>query len=135
MEDRMTRQSMPYIVASVGGTPVVVVRREIWHPSTDVYETDGEIIVKVEVAGVDENHMEVSLEEGVLRVSGRRADCSRLEKVAVHRLEIHCGEFETHVHLPHAIRTDADIECTYRNGMLTIVLLKELARKVQVERD
>ncbi len=134
MEDRTTRRSGPYIVTSVGGTPVVVVRREIWHPPTDVYETDSEIIIRVEVAGVHEDDMEVSLDEGVLRVSGWRADCSRLEKVAVHRLEINCGEFETHVHLPHAIRADADIQCTYMSGILTIVLPKEPAHRVQVER-
>jgi len=134
MENPMARRSMPYIVRTVGGTPVVVVRREIWHPPTDVYETDSEIIVKVEVAGVHEDDMEVSLDEGILRVSGRRADCSRRETVAVHRLEIQCGEFETHVHLPHAIRADADIQCTYASGILTIVLPKELAHKVHVER-
>jgi HSP20 family molecular chaperone IbpA len=43
-----------------------------------------------------------------------------------------CGEFETHVHLPHAVDTDSEIDCTYHNGMLTVTLIKEVAHKVQI---
>jgi HSP20 family protein len=104
----------------------------VWHPPTDVYETDTEIIVKVDVSGVESDNMDVTIEDGLLRVHGYRTDCSAFSKSAVHRMEIYCGEFETHVHLPHAIDAQADIDCTYRNGMLTVVLPKEVARKVHV---
>lgn len=121
------------VVHSMAGTPLVAVREDVWHPPTDVYETDTEIIVKVDVAGVEEGNMEVTVEDGLLRVSGYRSDCSNFTKLAVHRMEIPCGEFETHVHLPHAINTRAEISCVYRNGMLTIVLPKETAHKVPVQ--
>lgn len=130
-EDRIGRGS-PYVRTVIGNRPVIIVRREIWHPATDVYETDSTIIVKVDVAGVSNNDMEVLLDENLLMVRGRRSDCSGTEKVAVHRLEINCGEFETHVHLPRAVRVDVEPDCSYKDGILTVVLAKVLAHRVPV---
>ena len=121
-----------HVVHTILTTPLVAVLRDVWHPPTDVYETDTEIIVKVDIAGVQEDNIEVTIEDGLLRVHGYRTDCSAFSKLAVHRMEIMCGEFETDVHLPHAVDMDTEIDCTYRMGMLTVVLPKEVARKVQI---
>ncbi len=131
MSDDLPRRTL-HVVRTISTKPLIIVHHEVWHPPTDVYETNTEIIVKVDIAGVEEANMQVTLEEGLLRVHGFRSDCSAFSKSAVHRMEINCGEFETHVHLPHAIDANAEIECTYRNGMLTVVLPKEVAHKVQV---
>jgi HSP20 family protein len=131
MADQTYRRSL-HVVNAIPTTSFVAIHHDAWHPPTDVYETESEIIVKVDVAGVEEGNMEVSIEEGILRVHGYRTDCSAFSKQAVHRMEIMCGEFETHVHVPHAIDSNAEIECIYRNGMLTITLLKQVARRVQV---
>lgn len=123
------------VIHIMGGTPLVALHQDTWHPPTDVYETDTEIIVKVDVAGVEEGNMEVSIEDGLLRVTGFRTDCSNFTKLAVHRLEIICGEFETHVHLPHAVDPRNEVQCSYHNGMLTVVLPKEVAHKVTIQSD
>jgi HSP20 family protein len=121
-----------HVVRTIRGTPLVSIHHDVFQPLTDVYETDTEIIVKVDIAGVEEDNMEVTIEEGVLRVHGFRTDCSVFSKLAIHRMEIMCGEFETHVHLPHPVDTDVEIDCTYHSGMLTIVLPKQIAHKVQI---
>ena len=130
MADRIARGVLH--VRTIPGTPLVSIQPDVFQPPTDVYETDSEIIVKVDIAGVAEDNMEVTIEEGKLRVHGYRTDCSAFSKLAVHRMEIMCGEFQTYVHLPHAVDTDAEIDCTYHSGMLTVVLQKEAARKVQI---
>jgi HSP20 family protein len=134
MADRTTRRS-PWVVHNLSVTPLVISHQDVWQPPTDVYETDSEIIVKVEIAGVEEDNMEVTIEDDLLIVRGHRTDCSAFSKLAVHRMEIACGEFATHAYLPHAVRTDVEIDCTYRNGMLTVTLLKEAAHKVQIKQD
>jgi HSP20 family protein len=131
MSDRPLRRSL-HVVHTLSGTPLVTVEQDIWSPPTDVYETEKEIIVKVDIAGVEENDMEVTVENGLLIVRGFRSDCSAFSKSAVHRMEIFCGAFETHAHLPHAVDTDGEIDCIYHNGMLTVTLRKESAHKVQI---
>lgn len=130
----MADQTHRLSLHAVNGIPTTLsaMHGDVWHPATDVYETENEIIVKVDIAGVEEDNLEVSIEEGVLRVHGYRTDCSAFSKQAVHRMEINCGEFETHVHLLHAIDMNAEVECVYRHGMLTVILLKQVARRVQV---
>jgi HSP20 family protein len=125
----------PHVARTIAVTPLMTASADIWQPPTDVYETENEIIVKIDIAGVEEGDMEVTIEDDVLRVRGYRTDCSAFSKSAVHRMEIYCGEFETYVRLPHAVNRDADIECVYRLGMLTIELQKEAAHTVRVRTD
>ena len=134
MSDLPKRRSL-HVVRTIPATPLVTARADVWQPPTDVYETENEIIIKVDIAGVEDGDMEVTIEDDFLRVRGYRTDCSAFSKSAVHRMEIYCGEFETHVHLPHAVDADADIECVYRLGMLTIELKKEAAYKVRVKTE
>jgi HSP20 family protein len=131
MSEKATRRAL-HVVRTIPGTPLVSIRHDVFQPPTDVYETDTEIIVKVDIAGVEEGDMEVTIEEGVLRVHGYRTDCSAFSKQAIHRMEIMCGEFRTHVVLPHAVDTEVELDCTYHSGMLTIVLPKQVAHKVQI---
>ena len=131
MSDRPEHRSL-HVIRTISGTPLVTIHQDMWSPPTDVYETDTEIIVKVDIAGVEEDNMEVTIENGLLSVRGYRTDCSAFSKSAIHRMEIFCGEFETHARLPHAVDTDSEIDCIYRNGMLTVTLRKEAAHKVQI---
>ena len=134
MSDHDPRRSL-HVARTIPATPLAGSYHDSWKPPTDVYETDAEIIVKVDIAGVEDGNMTVTIEDGVLRVHGYRTDCSAFSKLAVHRMEIMCGEFETHVHLPHAVDSSADINASYRNGMLTIVLPKEVAHKVHITQE
>ena len=118
-------------LSTVGSTPVVFVVREVWHPPTDVYETDEAIRVCVEIAGVDGKDLDVSLADGELTVRGRRGGIVH-DHTAVHRLEMHYGDFETTVALPVRV-AEAEIEAAYEDGVLHITLPKERARRVLVE--
>ena len=104
-------------------------QHKIWRPPTDVYETDDCVVVKVEIAGMDERDFAISLSANKLVISGVRHDPAA--KLGYQQMEILYGHFETAVHLPRAVDVD-NIEATYRNGFLNVRLPKAKPRQVPV---
>jgi len=103
---------------------------KIWRPPTDVYETADAIVVRVEVAGMEERDFNVDLERRTLTISGRRLDRSGA-KIAYQQMEVSYGDFRTEVYLPWPIN-QAQVEATYRDGFLIIVLPKANAWRVPI---
>jgi len=95
----------------------------VWRPPTDVYETDNNVVVKLEAAGMAEDDFNIIFDNGVLAISGVRRDSAT--KVGYHQMEIPYGEFYTEVHVPVPINVD-NIEATYQNGFLFVTLPKNL---------
>ncbi len=116
---------------TVGGSPVVFVVREVWHPPTDVYEMDDAYIVCVEIAGMSLDDLRVAIEADELTVCGHRRNAT-VGYSAVHRLEMHYGEFETTVLVPGPVQENA-IEADYQNGILQVTLPKASPRRIVVE--
>ena len=116
---------------TIGGSPVVFVVREVWHPPTDVYEMEDAYIVCVEIAGTSRDDLRVAIEGDELTVRGHRGNAIAGYN-AVHRLEMHYGEFETTVLVPGPVQEDA-IEADYRNGILQVTLPKAPPRRIVVE--
>jgi HSP20 family protein len=88
-----------------------------WHPPTDLFETEIDFVIRVEIAGMSENGFTVNYDKNTLVVLGKRSTYD--SKCAYHRMEIPYGEFSTHVQLPE----EADIRhasAEYENGFLTI---------------
>lgn len=104
---------------------------KIWRPPTDVYETDTAIVVRVEIAGMNEDDFNIELVRRTLIVSGRRVDQASGAKLAYQQMEIMYGDFRTEVYLPWLIN-EAAVEATYRDGFLLIVLPKPKAFKVPI---
>jgi HSP20 family protein len=66
-----------------------------WRPPTDVYERDESLVVRVEIAGMNESDFSISLDQNVLLIRGSRLDTA--ERRAYHQMEINFGEFITSV--------------------------------------
>lgn len=99
----------------------VQVRSSAWSPPTDLYETDREYIVRVELAGMREAEFEVTLEDGFLVISGNRPDVQ--ERRAYHQMEIRFGRFSTAVGLPGPVDVEKS-RAEYLDGFLTVILPK-----------
>jgi len=108
----------------------VQVRAGIWSPPTDVYETENDYVVRVEIAGMHEEDFEITVEDNFLMVSGNRPDVS--ERRAYQQMEIRFGKFETAVGLPGPIDLEAS-RADYTEGFLTINLPKAKPSQIQVE--
>jgi len=107
-------------------------RSPVWHPPTDVYETNDSVVVLVEVAGLKEGDYELTLTNRTLTVKGRRRDPA--EKLAYHQMEIRYGEFRTEVYLPWSLQdTDEGVTATYEDGFLRVELRKAQPRRIPVK--
>jgi len=95
----------------------------VWRPPTDVFETDTEILVKVEIAGAERTDFYISLDDRHLSVRGVRYDPSP-ERRAYYQMEIHFGEFFTEVDLPGPVDKD-QIQAEYHDGFLAVTLVKQ----------
>ena len=102
---------------------------KIWHPPTDVHETETHYLVVVEVAGMKEGDFSISLSDRTLTIAGVRKDVT--SKKACHQLEVSFGEFRSEVVLPGPV-DDSEIEAVYEDGFLRILLPMRPVRKVQV---
>lgn len=98
------------------------VRPNIWRPPTDVYETEENVVVKMEIAGMRDEDLEVVMQDNLLLISGNRSDSQ--ERKAYHQMEIPFGKFSTGIELPARVDTDA-ATAEYKDGFLTILLPKE----------
>ncbi len=98
-----------------------------WQPPCDVYETDREWIVQVDVAGVDEREVEVVLYEDGLLVEGTRAwrrPGAEDEALRVYAAEIRYGPFRLARALPPGLARDA-ATATYERGVLLVRVPKQ----------
>jgi len=101
-----------------------------WKPLCDVYECADHFSVIMELAGVDEEKVEVTLHGRVLAVRGRRKQRKPHGMSNTHLLEINYGDFERILELP----TDVDPDATraiYRRGFLEIILPKLKEEKLR----
>lgn len=105
------------------------VRSPVWRPPADVYETEQDVIVRVEVAGMREDDFSISLTGDRLTVRGNRPDIQ--EKRAYHQLEIPFGEFNLEVKLPAPVQADK-VVAEYQAGFLRLVFPKEKPKRIQV---
>lgn len=103
-----------------------------WEPPVDLYETDREIVVVVEVAGVDHRSLRVQLDGNRLSISGLRRE-SYPPVVRIHQMEIEYGYFERVVRLPAAV-DEQGVSATYRDGFLKVQLPKlRRERRIEIE--
>jgi len=95
----------------------------VWRPPTDIYETPDEIIVVIELAGVAEENMNVTLFSDLLVVEGVRDQPMFVDMNACHQLGIKYGEFRSEIAL-HALVDENRVKAEYQNGMLKITIGK-----------
>jgi HSP20 family molecular chaperone IbpA len=97
-------------------------QNRVWRPPTDVYETETEIVVQVEVAGAEDTDFYLSLDDRRLTIHGVRDDAIN-ERRAYYQMEIHFGEFYCDVELPGPVDKE-QIQAEYHDGFLRVTLLK-----------
>ncbi|HEX3110036.1 MAG TPA: Hsp20/alpha crystallin family protein [Thermoanaerobaculia bacterium] len=94
-----------------------------WAPPVDVAEDQNNILVKVEVPGMEEKDLRVNFEDGLLTVSGER-QFERKDDRNYHRIERSYGSFVRTFSLPRTVDANA-ITADYKNGVLEIAIPKK----------
>jgi len=90
-----------------------------WMPATDVYAADTGLVIKVELAGMRSENLEITVEGNHLRISGDRPDTCRAHKASFLVMEINYGPFESVLELPNGYDL-SQAKASYLNGFLRI---------------
>lgn len=97
-----------------------------WQPAVNLYETETNFIVCVDLAGMGKKDFDVSVQQNVLVIRGtrQRPTCGPDEaKYRVHLMEINAGDFCRTVDIPSSVEQEK-IGADYSEGMLRITLPK-----------
>lgn len=94
-----------------------------WMPLVDMYETKDDLVLRVDLPGIREKDVSVSITGDWLTIRGER----RVEDEQQGQQDLHVervyGKFERLVQLPVAVQADK-VKATYRDGVLEITLPK-----------
>ena len=106
-----------------GGRRVVPSGR-LWNPAADVYQSPEGWIVKVDLAGVCTDELEIEIRGSLLSIRGCRRDTHYREGFVYHQMEITYSRFEKSIQFPAPI-DGASIRRDYTDGFLIIDVRKE----------
>ena len=95
----------------------------IWYPAADVYSTADGWLVKVELAGVSAEDIDIDVQGNTLYIAGCRKDKSCAVGMSYHQMEITYSRFEKTLQFPGSIE-GAKVEHNFDNGLLIIHLKK-----------
>ncbi len=107
-----------------------------WAPSADLAETEDKFVLQMEVPGFRRSEIEITVDDGVLTVSGQRSAEER-EDVDYHLRERGSRQFRRSFMLPRSVNQD-DVEASLQDGVLTVELPKAAEarpRRIEVKSD
>lgn len=94
-----------------------------WQPNIDVFETDQELVIYVDLPDIDQTSIRVSVDDEVLRISGSRPKRIPDRTMHVRHMEIPHGEFARLIPLPPGVNA-AGVVAEYKECYLIIVVSK-----------
>jgi HSP20 family protein len=98
-----------------------------WTPAADIYESDNELTVNLDLPGVDPNMVDIRVENNTLTIRGER-HFEEKQKENFHRVERSYGPFARAFTLSTFVDPDK-IRASYKAGVLSITLPKAEAAK------
>ena len=93
-------------------------------PAVDVYEDDKKVMLKLEVPGMQEKDLDVSVENNTLTVKGERKFEKEEKEENFHRIERRYGSFFRAFTLPSTVDTE-HVAASYEAGVLKLELSKK----------
>ncbi len=113
--------------------PFILTRPSRWIPEADIYETEEEVVIVVNLAGVNKDDIEVFLYDEYIYIRGIRNQPVE-DILKYHKLEIEYGEFERAFKIPAAVDRES-IDAIWKDGFLMIRMrkYKPIPRTIKVE--
>ena len=104
-----------------------------WSPSVDVLKKDGELVLRANLPGIKPDEVKITVEEGVLTISGEHSKEKEEKEDKYVRRERHFGSFSRSMSLPSGVSAE-DIEATTEDGVLEVTVpMPEAAQKQAVQ--
>lgn len=103
-----------------------------WAPPVDIFEHEGNIVLRAELPGVSPEDVDIRVENNVLSLRGERKFDSEVKREDFHRVERAYGSFSRSFTLPNVVDTEK-IQAEYKDGVLQVTLpQKEEAKPKQI---
>jgi HSP20 family protein len=118
------RRQMDRLTGLFWGRDPMFFEGEKWIPAVDVAETKDEVVVNIEVPGVDEKDLSVTLSGDNLMIKGERKSEKEEKGEHFHRAERCCGSFQRIIGLPVSVDPEK-IKANYVKGVLEVHLPKK----------
>ncbi len=108
----------------------------VWRPPTDVLESNDQIVIRTEIAGIDKQKVAIRLKDNVLMIRGTRQKELEHEDCVYRNMELTYGRFERNILLPDTADPQR-ISATYKDGFLEIIVQKNpsthgVAREIEI---
>ncbi len=113
-----------FLTGSLPGARILGDGRETLIPNLDMREDGSSITIEAELPGLDIKDVELTVENGVLSISGEKKLEKREEKSDYHLMERRYGRFERALRLPESI-DENKIEAKFDKGILRVTLQKK----------
>jgi HSP20 family protein len=92
-----------------------------WVPSTDIFAKGADLVIRVSLAGVSQEDVDITFSDGVLTVSGERKSELDEEEVSFYVRERYYGAFRRTITLP-AGTDESRISADFENGLLEVTV-------------
>ena len=106
----------------------VIPSGRLWNPAADVFRSEDGWVVKIDLAGVCSDELEIEIRGSILRIAGCRRDTLYREGVVYQQMEITYSRFEKTIQFPGPVE-GASLKHDYRDGFLIINLLRRDDKK------
>jgi len=105
-----------------------------WDLAVDLYEDKGNIVAEMNLPGISPEKVEVTFQNGDLKIVGSRDEEKQTKETNYYCKEIRRGMFERLVKLPAGVKPEK-AEATFKNGVLKVVIPKkeEATEKIKVK--
>jgi HSP20 family protein len=103
-----------------------------WAPAVDIFEHEGNLVLKAELPGIDPKDVDVRVENNTLTLRGERKFESEVKREQYHRVERAYGTFSRSFTLPNMVDT-GHIKAEFKEGVLRVTLpQREEAKPKQI---
>jgi HSP20 family protein len=94
-----------------------------WAPPVDIYETENELVLKVDLPDVQEEDIDIRIANNMLTIRGERKFDTDVNEDNYLRVERNYGSFTRSFSLPNTVSFES-IRAEYRNGVLSLQMAK-----------
>lgn len=101
-----------------------------WHPEIDVYEEDGDLVLKADLPGLGKDDIDLELEGDVLTLKGTRKREEEVNEGGFYRCERSYGSFQRSFRLPGEVDSKK-VKADFKDGVLEVKLPKAEATKAK----
>jgi len=106
-------------------------------PAVDIYETETQIVLMCELAGINEDDIDIQVSDGVLSIKGEKKYPLDKDSDSYFRLERSYGKFARSFSIPNTVDVNS-VKANLKDGLLKITLQKNTqvkAKVIKVETD